>query len=192
MLDVVLFGEDRAHHRIVGSLVQRLARESRIAVRLDWQNSRGGHGRTLRKYHRYLRELERMPLTPDLLVVATDANCLGLKRRIQEFSHAQAHIPTVLAIPDPHIERWLLLDGAAFKAVLGRGCKMPDQKCSRDRYKQLLNEEIQAAGDEAYLDGIEYAEDIVEHMDLERAARADVSLQRFIQDLRAVFRHWQP
>ena len=85
----------------------------------------------------------------------------------------------------------MLLDGAAFKAALGRGCKAPDQKCSRDRYKRLLNEEIQAAGEEAYLDGIEYAEEIIEHMDLERAARADVSLQRFLQDLRAAFRRWQ-
>ena len=123
MLDVVLFGEDRAHHRIVGSLVQRLASESRIAVRMDWQNSRGGHGRTLRKYQRYLRELERMPLTLDLLVVATDANCLGLKRRIQEFSHAQAHIPTVLAIPDRISNAGCCLTERLSKPLWGAGAR---------------------------------------------------------------------
>ena len=43
--------------------------------------------------------------------------------------HTQrARAPVVLAVPDPHVERWLLLDGAAFKAAVGHGCDAPDQK----------------------------------------------------------------
>jgi hypothetical protein len=48
-------------------------------------------------------------------------------------------------VPDPHIERWLLLDSQAFKEVLHRGCSAPDQKCDRDRYKLLLDEAVRAA-----------------------------------------------
>ena len=44
----------------------------------------------------------------------------------------------IYAIPDPHIERWLLLDSAAFKKVLDKGCSAPTQKCERGLYKRLL------------------------------------------------------
>ncbi|MCY4079016.1 MAG: hypothetical protein OXF54_02140 [Caldilineaceae bacterium] len=52
-------------------------------------------------------------------------------------------------------------------------------------------EEIRAAGGTPFLGGIEYAEDIVHHMDIDRAAQADESLQRFVRDLRSTFRSWQ-
>lgn len=97
----------------------------------------------------------------------------------------------ILAVPDPHIERWLLLDGAAFKAVFGKGCGAPDQKCERDRYKQLLIRAISATGVEPSLGGIEFAEDLVRNMDIDRAAHADRSLERFVNELRAVFHGWQ-
>ena len=45
-------------------------------------------------------------------------------------------MPVILAPPDPHVERWLLLDGAAYKAVFGKGCDTPDLKCDRNHYKQ--------------------------------------------------------
>ena len=45
MREIALFGEDHAHQQIVGALVERLAREHGIGVRLDWRNAVGGHGR---------------------------------------------------------------------------------------------------------------------------------------------------
>jgi hypothetical protein len=85
-----------------------------------------------------------------------------------------------------------LLDGAAFRAVFGRGCDAPDLKCSRDRYKERLIEAIHAAGVTPSLGGIEFAEDIVRHMDIDRAAQADKSLERFVEDLRRAFRRLAP
>ena len=78
---------------------------------------------------------------------------------------------------------WLMLDGAAFRAVLGRGCDAPDRKCSRDRYKYLLAEAVHASGIAPDFGGIEFARDIVSRMDIDRAARADPSLRRFVDDL---------
>ena len=83
----------------------------------------------LNAYLRHLRQ-HREPL-PDLIVAATDANCKGMNARTSEVTGP--HTPTppiVLAVPDPHIERWLLLDSAAFKAAFDRGCRAPDQKCN--------------------------------------------------------------
>jgi len=82
-------------------------------------------------------------------------------------------------------------DGAAFKAVFGQGCEAPDRKCSRNRYKDLLIAAIREAGRPTYLGGIEYAEDIVRHTELDRGARSDSPLRSFIGDLRTTFRGWK-
>ena len=101
----------------------------------------------MQEFNDYLRDLRgQSDYSPDLLIVATDANCKGLNERANEFKLSDAPSDTILAIPDPHIERWLLLDGAAFKAVFGKGCEAPDLKCCRDRYKERLIREIYAAG----------------------------------------------
>ena len=103
---------------------------------------------------------------------------------------AGAPAPTLLAVPDPHIERWLLLDGSAFKTVFGKGCEAPDQKCDRDRYKGLLIQAILATGRLPNLGGIEYAKDIVLQMDIHRASGLDKSFRRFVEDLFNTFRKW--
>ena len=192
MREIVLFVEDFAHRQVIGALVRLLAGELDLDVRLDWRSARRGYGRVVREFNDYLRDLGRQGgPSPDLIIVATDANCKGLNERIREFGEPEAPAPMILAIPDPHIERWLLLDGAAFKAVFGRGCDAPDQKCDRGRYKQRLIETIFAAGVTPSLGGLEFAEDIVQCMDIERAAQADDSFRRFVGSLRITFRGWQ-
>ena len=191
MREIALFVEDNAHREVVGALLQRLANESGLTVRLDWRSAIRGRGRVVQELKRYLNDLTRQGGHPDLIVVATDANCRGLQQRVREIDTSTAVSPVVLAVPDPHIERWLLLDGAAFKSVFGRGCDAPDHKCDRGRYKHQLFEAVRATGVVPQLGGIEFAEDIVEHMDIENAARADLSLRRFIDTLRGVFRQWE-
>jgi len=189
---IALFVEDYAHQKVIGTLVQRVASEYGIEVRLDWRSAMGGHGKVIVELKNYMRDLNRQGTPwPDLIVVATDANCKGLNERSREIGDLDAPAPVLLAIPDPHVERWLLLDGAAFKEVFGRGCQAPDRKCSRERYKELLIEEIHAAGGTPILGGIEYAEDIVRQMDIDRAARADDALRRFVENLRSIVRGWQ-
>ena len=192
MREIALFVEDYAHRQFVGALVERLARERGIDIRLDWRNAMGGHGKVAREFARYLRDLERQgDRPPDLIVVATDANCGGPNARAGEFPDGAGPAPLVRAIPDPHIERWLLLDGAAFKRAVGRGCEAPDQKCDRGRYKRLLVEAIRAAGIAPSFGGMEFAEDIARAMNLARAARADRSFKRFVDALDGVFQGWR-
>lgn len=191
MREIALFGEDYAHQQVIGPLVQRLAHAEATAVRLDWRNAIGGHGRVVSEFDNYLRDLTRQGSRPDLIVVATDANCKGLNQRTRELDRPDAPSPIIAAVPDPHIERWLLLDGAAFRTVFGRGCNAPDQKCSRDLYKQQLIKAVYDAGITPSIGGIEFAEDIVNQMDIDRAARSDRSLRRFVEEIRQVFRQWQ-
>lgn len=181
------FVEDYAHRTVIGALICRIARERDCTIQIDWRNARRGHGQVVNEFKQYARDLRSQGGLPDFVVVGTDANCKGLVERTRQIPVDESPVSVVLAIPDPHIERWLLLDGAAFKAVLGHGCHAPDKKCERDRYKELLIRSIAEAGVTPSLGGIEFAEEIVEAMDLERAARADASLQRFLTDLRNAF-----
>ncbi len=192
MREVALFVEDYAHRQVIGALVERIAGDCCIGVRLDWRNAVGGHGKVVTELEDYMRNLlaQGGPF-PDLVVVATDANCRGLKDRLQEIGAWDIPAPVVLAVPDPHIERWLLLDGAAFKAVFGKGCDVPDQKCDRRRYKEQLIKAIHATGTVPRLGGIEYAEDIVQKLDIERVAQLDRSFRRFVMALRNRFGGWQ-
>lgn len=192
MHEVALFVEDYAHRQVIGALVERVAGECSITVRMDWRSAVGGHGRVVSELEDYKRNLlaQGRPF-PDLVVVATDANCKGLNDRLGEVGVRDLPAPVVLAVPDPHIERWLLLDGAAFKAVFGKGCDVPDHKCDRRRYKEQLIQAIHASGTVPRLGGIEYAEDIVQEMDVERVAQLDRSFRRFVTALRTVFRIWQ-
>ena len=191
MREIALFGEDYAHRLVIGALIQRLAQEAGIAVRLDWRSAVHGHGRVVREFDAYLRDLNRQGIRPDLIIVATDSNCSGLNARTRELERPDALVPVITAIPDPHIERWLLLDGAAFRIAVGRGCDAPDLKCDRARYKRLLIDAVYAAGITPSIGGIEFAEDIVQQMDIARAMQADRSLQRFVGQIRQTFREWQ-
>lgn len=184
--EIVLFGEDLGHERVVGALVRRVARELGVGVRQNWRSAVGGRPRLVGEYRSYLAQLPRdLERRPDFIVVATDSNCEGLVKREREIDKAGEGWPgkIVKAIPDPHVERWLLLDGAAFRHAVGRGCQAPDRKCERERYKDQLIDEIKEAGVIPSLGGIEYADDIVEALDLQRAGQ-DASLGRFLASLR--------
>lgn len=193
MRRIVLFVEDYGHETFINTLVKRLACENGIEVKIENRNVRGGYGKVITEYQSYLRDLRReMDRLPDLLIAATDANCKGYLERRREIEETNKEFKnfTVYAIPDPHIERWLLLDSAAFKSVLGKGCDAPDQKCSKDRYKKLLLEAIQNAGVTPPLGGMEYAEDLVNTMNLQRMEQADASFGKFLKDLQNKFKEW--
>lgn len=185
---IAAFGEDYAHRQVIGALIARVAAELKLSVKVDWRSARHGHGRVISELGEYLRDVRAQRQHIDLIVIATDANCKGLLERSRQIPVNDSPVPVVLAIPDPHIERWLLLDGAAFKAVLGQGCQAPDRKCARDRYKMLLIQAIFATGVVPSLGGVEFAEDIVREMDLVRAAAADASLRQFLDTLRRQLR----
>jgi hypothetical protein len=193
MRKIVLFVEDYGHEEFIEALVNRLARDAGVAVKIIGRSVRGGYGKAVTEFKRFLDELERgKEALPDLLIVATDANCKGYVERKQEIDKASEKYSGFItcAIPDPHIERWLLIDSSAFKTVVGKGCSAPDQKCDRGRYKQLLLSAMQNAGIVPPLGGVEYTRDIVDAMDLTRAATIDASFDKFLKDLNNKFKLW--
>ncbi len=194
MHEIALFVEDHAHQLFLEALITKLAREYGFQYQADWRNVRRGYGAVVNEFKQYLHDLQRdRAELPDLVVVATDANCKGINVRLKELRGVTEKFPIqiVYAVPDPHVERWLLLDSSAFKAVFGRGCNAPDQKCERARYKKLLIETILKTGITPSLGGIEFAADIVHEMDINRAEQNDHSFGLLLKELRAVFREWK-
>jgi hypothetical protein len=155
---------------------------------------RGGYGKVADELKEYVADLLRYRENlPELVMVATDANCQGFRKRRKQFQKTAEpiHDQVVFAVPDPHVERWLLLDSAAFKQVLGKACAAPDQKCGRDRYKNLLAQAVVQSGATPLLGGMEYAQDIVRVMDLEAMQKQDESLGALLDELHRHFRAWR-
>lgn len=190
MHDIKFFAEDTGHAMVLTPLIQRFAHQYNVVIEIENRSATGGHGRVVSELKRYLHELARGKETiPDLLIVATDGNCKGYSNRLQELEEVtkKFHGSVIYAIPDPHIERWLLIDSLAFKKVLGKGCSAPVQKCERLLYKHLLTESVRNAGFTPLANGLEFAEPLINAMDLDKLERMEDSLGRFLKALRQQF-----
>jgi hypothetical protein len=186
---VDLLAEDVAHERLLRSLIGRLAREAHINVDIRVRAARGGRPRVMEELELYQRSIARgVASRPSLLIVAIDSNCTPyvrargqIERRIQP---AFRDI-TLIACPDPHVERWYVADPVSFAQAVGRQPRLGKRKCDRDRYKRILAEAVSSAGHPVLLGGIEFADELIEHMDLYRAGKNEKSFKRFIDDLRS-------
>lgn len=191
MLKIALFCEDAGHELFLEALAHKIAAPDEIQIKSF--SSRGGKGKALSELEVFLRDMQNGIIAfPDAIIVAIDANCRGYQSRRREIEEkvpqSLKHIAMVYAIPDPHIERWLLVDSHAFKLVFGRGCPQPDLKCEKDRYKKLLRDAILATGSQVLLGGIENAEALVAEMEIERVKKLDDSLKQCIVDLQQLFK----
>ena len=196
MAEITLFCEDSFHEKFVGAILKRFGEYYRVDVTSRFLSSQGGLPQMHHEFKYFLRDLsrQRQPL-PDSIVVVADANCQGHNERKKLMDGVLAHYPTLqqlvsYAIPDPHIERWMLVDPKAFQAIFGRGCTLPAIKCAKNEYKKILRKEIRASGIEAPLGGEEFAEDIVMEMDLARVEANEASLGLFLKGLKGLFNAW--
>ena len=194
MYNISLFAEDEAHEDFLTTLAQRFAETYRVEIEMTTYSVSGGYGRVISELKQYHRDLQsHQEALPHLILVGTDGNCKKPPEREQEIRQAISGFTdfVISAIPEPHIERWLLLDAEAFKTVFGKGCPAPDKKCERDRYKRLLLNAILQAGSEPSLTNFGYVVDIVNAMNFQRMARRNDSLGRLLKALQNQFEIWE-
>jgi hypothetical protein len=187
-LEIDLFVEDVAHERLLECIIARIASEERAKCRVRSVLAKGGRGRVLSELELYLRVARAG--APDMVVIGIDANCHGwaaIRRQVEAVLDGSG-LRAVIACPDPHIERWYLGDPPSLAEAFGVKMAVPRRKCNRDVYKELLTRALRSGENEVILGGIEYAEEIVEVMDLFRAGKAEASLRHFVSDLRAGIR----
>jgi hypothetical protein len=191
---VDIFVEDRAHEAFLVPMLRRIAQEESTEVSARVRSARGGHGRAVAELKLYQDVVEKASgetTQPDLLIAGIDGNCSTFakaRKTIEGATRAPFSDRLVVACPDPHVERWYLADPESFKEVVGLWPTVAKKKCARDYYKAALANVVRKAGHPATLGGIEFAQELVERMDLYRAGKNDRSLKSFVDDLRAKLR----
>ncbi|MCK4818345.1 DUF4276 family protein [bacterium] len=197
---ILYFLEDRAQEGFIKALVKRVASEESIAkdsLIHDVRSARGG-SRIVTEFENFIRDTERVRATDiDFLVVAIDGNCKGHRERVEQLEKKiKSDHPfkerVVYAVPDPHIERWYLMDQRAFKVGVGldRAPNLPSYKCRRDYYKQVLNQALKESNVNSLLGGAEYAERIVDSIiNLRSLGQQNTGFQDFVEDLKRMLRN---
>ena len=199
---VLYFLEDRAQDGFIKAIVERVAKEvgiHRDSLVHDVRSARHG-SQVFNRFKAFLED----PFTVtgsqvDLLVVAIDGNCKGhheVVKRLEDSIPVDSPLRDriVYAVPDPHIERWYLLDQRALKKGVGldHPPDLPDYKCEKDFYKQLLNQTLAESDVNSLLGGAEYAEQIVAQIqDLDAIGSLDDSFSYFVHALKKFFKTQQ-
>ena len=191
---IAYFLEDIAHEKFLRTLVARVAQRTGLSnddLVEEVRNATGGIPRVLSELRMFLADIQSVSTSPyQILIVATDSNCAkytAVRGNITAIiQKADYHGPVVLAVPNPYIERWYVMDAEAFKSATGATVvsKLPRKHRQRYSYKKILREALLSAGIKPILGGAEYGEEIAMQIDLYKAGKADRSFGRFVHDLR--------
>jgi hypothetical protein len=192
---VAFFLEDVGQEAIIPPIFKRLAAEEGFGpgqLECSVLHARGGG--SLGAYTQFLKDARKSCLArANLLVVGSDGNCKGFaSRRDQILKKAQGSpfADVIAAVPDPHVERWYLLDIPALENAAGVHLSLQHvpQQCEKDLYKTLLRQAFDGTEVSPPLGGIEYGERIADQMDLYSAGKQDHGLGDFVEKSRAWLR----
>lgn len=188
---ILFFLEDSAQEALIPNLVQRLIAEEEKNPQdyeLKVLSARGGG--SIRAYKEFINGVkQRKTPAADVLVVGSDGNCNGFAKRRTQLNAAAKDVPystIITAIPDPHIERWYLLDNKALADAAGVPVQAvpPAAKCDKGHYKKLLKDTFAQHNLSPPLGGAEYGPRIAATMDLYAVGIADHALKDFLDQMR--------
>lgn len=184
-----IFCEDRGHESFVRRLALKVADEEGVELEIQTPSAKGGRARALQEFRGFQRAVRDGLSTrsvPDLMVVVIDCNCSdwhAVRDQIRGQIDDGVFPRSIVACPDPHIERWYLADPPSFTRVIGHDPTPVPDHCDREVYKRKLVESLRAGGKTVLSGGSEFAPDIVEAMDLYDAGQRQPSLRHFTDDL---------
>lgn len=187
---VLFFLEDNAQEQIIPHIFQRIVFEKGIPrERLDVSVLYSRGGGSIGALKGFFAD-QKDHFQPSGIVLGSDGNCKGYaaKRKMIEKNLKGLGIPVapILAIPDPHIERWYLLDHKALSKAVGESIAdhAPDKKCDKGRYKSILKHAVESAGIISLQGGAEYGRDVAQSMNLYNACKEDAGLKYFTQQVK--------
>lgn len=200
---ILYFLEDRAQEGFIKAIIERIAKEESMPVEdliHDIRSARHG-SHVFIEFKNFLKDTSKSTFSgDDLLVVAIDGNCKGYYDRIKQLEkNIKPEHPlknkVIYAVPDPHIERWYLMDQKAFKHGIDikKAPNLAPYKCKKDYYKQLLHQSLKESNVISLLGGVEYGERIVNQIDdLDKYSCIDPGCQYFVEGLKRYFRSISP
>lgn len=192
---ILFFLEDNAQESFIPPLVERLIIDIGGNIdNYDLQVLSARGGGSIRAYKDFIKLAKkgRHP-SADLLIVGSDGNCNGFNKRRQQLLDASKGVPflsVIPAVPDPHIERWYLLDNSALAAASGIPVQAvpPTIKCDKNHYKQMLKDVFYRNNLLPPLGGTEYGPLVTKTMDLYAAGNIDHALRDFVMQVRSWLR----
>lgn len=188
---IIFFLEDSAQEALIPNLFRRLVGDEKknpLDYDLRILSARGGG--SIRAYKEFIKSVKkRKAPTADVLIVGSDGNCNGFVKRRNQLNDAAKDVPyptVITAIPDPHIERWYLLDSHALADASGVPVQAvpPNAKCDKGHYKKLLTNVFAQHNLFPPLGGAEYGPRVAQTMDLYSAGVAEHALRDFIEQVR--------
>lgn len=189
---MVFFLEDSAQEALIPNLVRRLIADEHknpTDYELLVLSARGGG--SIHAYKEFIKGVKKRK-TPaaDVLIVGSDGNCNGFAKRRAQLNASAKDVPystIVTAIPDPHIERWYLLDSQALSGAAGVPVQAipPNAKCDKGHYKKLLRDAFAQHNLIPPLGGAEYGPRVAATMDLYAAGVSDHALRDFVDQVRS-------
>ena len=189
---IFFFLEDTAQESFIPSIVERLIEdEGKDISDFDLRVLSARGGGSIRAYKDFLKQAKkRNYLDADVLIVGSDGNCNGFVKRKQQLLNASSGIsyPEIIsAVPDPHIERWYLLDSQALTDAADVPIQVvsPTVKCDKNHYKTLLKRAFADQGVIPLMGGAEYGAMVAKSMDLYNAGIVDHSFHDFIDQVRS-------
>jgi hypothetical protein len=192
-IKVYLIVEDAAQENVIRALFRRLSFEEGIRISIS-KSIMGGYGGVLTEIKGFQQALHKGAIpagSPDLLLVLGDSNCHNFQERKNEIANIidNTIFPFIaIGCPEPHIEKWLLIDPHALNNIFGVSLNISLDKCEKDYYKHELRKIIRQAGWPMTQEGIEYAQDIIEEIDFIKAGKNDHSFKVFLSDLRSIIK----
>lgn len=192
---IIFYLEDAAQEAIIPPLVERLIQDEGKNIgdyALLVLGARGGG--SISAYKAYIKQVKKQKnLNADVLIVGSDGNCNGFTKRRQQLMDASKNIPypyIITAIPDPHVERWYMLDGHALAMAADTAVQavVPAIKCDKNHYKTLLKKTFTDQNVFPPLGGIEYGPEVAKTMDLYAAGTADHAFRDFVDQVRSWIR----
>ncbi len=183
----MLFCEDAAHEGWARALLSRLAREEGIDVSITIGSARFGIPRLKQELKGFDRALRRGSGLPDLLIILIDANDAGVSERRREIDGAidlTDYPHAVVGVPDPHVECWYVADPPSFGERFGAA---PSEGTVADCKERLVTA-LEEADEIVVSGGAEFADEIVDVMDLYRAGRGQAELKAFIDGVRGALK----
>ena len=194
-LSVAFFLEDIGQEAIIPPIFKRVASEEGIPpeyLECRVLHSRGGG--SLSAYAKFLKDAKKTRhASANLLVVGSDGNCKGFATRRDQILRKAEGSPfaeVIAAVPDPHVERWYLLDIPTLQNAAGVHITLPPvpEKCEKNFYKRLLRQAFDGTEVTPPLGGIEYGERIADQMDFYNAGKQDHGFADFVEKSRAWLR----
>lgn len=187
---VHLFCEDAAHEAWARALVARIAAEESVAVSLRPVSSRLGIPRLERELRALDAALRHTAGLPDLLLILVDANAVGPAARHRQIAGAidlTAFPHAVVGTPDPCVERWFLADPQSFREAFGPTESIP-ATADCEIWKRELETALERAGEILTEGGTEFAQEVIEVMDLYRAGKSNPTIKAVVDELRGALR----